>query len=87
MHPRGANLDLEFTCERHDKLFAKCLEIRHALCNSEWLRQVKVRKELGMATPVNQLPAADPESGRLNVVVDTPKGSRNNWTSGTASGD
>jgi CHAD domain-containing protein len=30
-----------------------------------------------MATPVNRLPAIDPDSGRLNVVVDTPQGSRN----------
>jgi inorganic pyrophosphatase len=32
-----------------------------------------------MATSVNQLPAVDPDSGRLNVVVDTPKGSRNKY--------
>jgi inorganic pyrophosphatase len=32
-----------------------------------------------MATPLNELPAVDPESGRLNVVVDTPKGSRNKY--------
>jgi inorganic pyrophosphatase len=32
-----------------------------------------------MATPVNELPAVDPDSGRLNVVVDTPKGSRNKY--------
>jgi inorganic pyrophosphatase len=29
-----------------------------------------------MVTSVNELPAVDPDSGRLNVVVDTPKGSR-----------
>src|SRR5215475_14505888 len=32
-----------------------------------------------MATPVNELPAVDPNSGRLNVVIDTPKGSRNKY--------
>ena len=32
-----------------------------------------------MATSVNELPAVDPDSGRLNVVVDTPKGSRNKY--------
>jgi inorganic pyrophosphatase len=32
-----------------------------------------------MATPVNELPAVEPDSGRLNVVVDTPKGSRNKY--------
>jgi inorganic pyrophosphatase len=32
-----------------------------------------------MATSINDLPAVDPESERLNVVVDTPKGSRNKY--------
>src|SRR5215471_17186648 len=32
-----------------------------------------------MATPVNELPAAEPDSGRVNVVVDTPRGSRNKY--------
>lgn len=32
-----------------------------------------------MATPLNELPAVDPDSGRLNVVVDTPKGCRNKF--------
>ena len=32
-----------------------------------------------MATPINELPAVDPDSRRLNVVVDTPKGSRNKY--------
>jgi inorganic pyrophosphatase len=32
-----------------------------------------------MATPVNELPAVDPDSGRVNVVVDTPHGSRNKY--------
>jgi inorganic pyrophosphatase len=32
-----------------------------------------------MATSLNELPAVDPDSGRLNVVVDTPKGSRNKY--------
>jgi inorganic pyrophosphatase len=32
-----------------------------------------------MATSINKLPAVDPDSGRLNVVVDTPKGSRNKY--------
>src|SRR5262245_48866900 len=32
-----------------------------------------------MATPVTKLPAIDPASGLLNVVVDTPKGSRNKY--------
>jgi inorganic pyrophosphatase len=32
-----------------------------------------------MMTPVNGLPALDPDSGRLNVVVDTPRGSRNKY--------
>jgi inorganic pyrophosphatase len=32
-----------------------------------------------MATSINELPPVDPDSGRLNVVVDTPKGSRNKY--------
>jgi inorganic pyrophosphatase len=32
-----------------------------------------------MATPISELPAVDPDSGRLNVVVDTPGGSRNKY--------
>jgi inorganic pyrophosphatase len=32
-----------------------------------------------MATPVNELPAMDPNSGHLNVGVDTPRGSRNKY--------
>jgi len=32
-----------------------------------------------MATPLIELPAVEPDSGRLNVVVDTPKGSRNKY--------
>jgi inorganic pyrophosphatase len=32
-----------------------------------------------MPTPVHKLPAVDPDSGRVNVVVDTPRGSRNKY--------
>jgi inorganic pyrophosphatase len=32
-----------------------------------------------MATSVNELPPVDPDTGRLNVVVETPKGSRNKY--------
>jgi inorganic pyrophosphatase len=32
-----------------------------------------------MATALNELPAVDSDSGRVNVVVDTPKGSRNKY--------
>jgi len=32
-----------------------------------------------MSPTVNELPTVDPDSGRLNVVVDTPKGSRNKY--------
>jgi inorganic pyrophosphatase len=32
-----------------------------------------------MAAPVNKLPAVDPDSGRLNVAIDTPKGCRNKY--------
>src|SRR5262245_58217466 len=32
-----------------------------------------------MKTNLYQLPAVDPKSGRLNVIVDTPKGSRNKY--------
>jgi inorganic pyrophosphatase len=32
-----------------------------------------------MTTSISELPAVDPGSGRLNVVVDTPKGSRNKY--------
>jgi inorganic pyrophosphatase len=32
-----------------------------------------------MSPSVHELPAVDPDSGRLNVVVDTPKGSRNKY--------
>ncbi len=32
-----------------------------------------------MTTPINTLPAVEPDSGRLNAVVDTPKGSRNKY--------
>ena len=32
-----------------------------------------------MGTPIQDLPPIDPDSERLNVVVDTPKGSRNKY--------
>jgi inorganic pyrophosphatase len=32
-----------------------------------------------MGTPLHQLPARDPDSGLLNVIVETPKGSRNKY--------
>jgi len=32
-----------------------------------------------MVIPVNELPAVDPDTGRLNVVVDTPRGCRNKY--------
>jgi hypothetical protein len=32
-----------------------------------------------MAIALNKLPARESETGRLNVVVDTPKGSRNKY--------
>src|SRR5262252_1775375 len=32
-----------------------------------------------MMTPIQELPPIDPDSERLNVVVDTPKGSRNKY--------
>jgi inorganic pyrophosphatase len=32
-----------------------------------------------MTTSINALPTVDPDSGRLNAVVDTPKGSRNKY--------
>ena len=32
-----------------------------------------------MMTPLTQLPARNPDSGLLNVIVDTPKGSRNKY--------
>ena len=32
-----------------------------------------------MPTAVNKLPPVDSETGRLNVVIDTPKGSRNKY--------
>jgi inorganic pyrophosphatase len=32
-----------------------------------------------MATPITQPPAVEPHSGRVNVVVDTPMGSRNKY--------
>src|SRR5579871_627459 len=32
-----------------------------------------------MATCIQELPTADPDSGCLNVVVDSPKGSRNKY--------
>jgi len=32
-----------------------------------------------MAIPINEMPPVDPDTGRLNVVVDTPKGSRNKY--------
>lgn len=32
-----------------------------------------------MATPLNQLPARNPDSDLLNVIVDTPKGCRNKY--------
>ena len=32
-----------------------------------------------MVTPLNELPATDPDSGLVNVVIDTPKGSRNKY--------
>src|SRR5262249_28719098 len=36
-------------------------------------------RDLQMATPLTKLHPVDPASGRLNVVVDTPKGSRNKY--------
>src|SRR5262245_39465179 len=36
-------------------------------------------KRRTMATPVIDLPVADADSGRVNVVVDTPKGCRNKY--------
>jgi hypothetical protein len=32
-----------------------------------------------MPAPLQELPPTDPNSGGLNVVVDTPKGSRNKY--------
>jgi inorganic pyrophosphatase len=32
-----------------------------------------------MASPINELPAFDPDTGRLNVVIDTPRGCRNKY--------
>ena len=32
-----------------------------------------------MITPLSELPAVDPDSGHLNVVIDTPKGCRNKY--------
>ena len=32
-----------------------------------------------MTTPIDALPAVDPDSGRLNAVIDTPKGWRNKY--------
>jgi inorganic pyrophosphatase len=32
-----------------------------------------------MATPINHLPPIAPDTGQVNVVVDTPKGSRNKY--------
>jgi inorganic pyrophosphatase len=32
-----------------------------------------------MTIPISQLPAIDPQSGHVNLVVDTPKGSRNKY--------
>lgn len=32
-----------------------------------------------MTTPLNELPAVDSDSGRVNVVIDTPQGSRNKY--------
>jgi inorganic pyrophosphatase len=32
-----------------------------------------------MATSLNELPAVDPDTGRVNVVIDTPRGSRNKY--------
>ena len=32
-----------------------------------------------MSVPIHELPAVDPDSGRLNVVIDTPKGCRNKY--------
>src|SRR5215471_878934 len=40
-----------------------------------------------MTTSVNQLPAVDPDTGRLNVVIDTPKGSRNKYKFNEQHGD
>ena len=39
-----------------------------------------------MITPLHKLPAVDPDSKRVNVVVDTPKGSRNKYKFDTATG-
>jgi inorganic pyrophosphatase len=44
----------------------------------DWLAQT-VARGCTMSNSVNELPAVDPDSGHLNVVVDTPKGSRNKY--------
>jgi inorganic pyrophosphatase len=39
-----------------------------------------------MTIPLNELPAVDPDSGRLNVVIDSPRGSRNKYKFDESSG-
>src|SRR5262249_15683039 len=36
-------------------------------------------RDAQMTTPINELPTVDPDSGRLNVVIETPKGCRNKY--------
>jgi len=38
------------------------------------------------ASPFAGVPAFDPESGSLNVIIDTPKGSRNKYALDPATG-
>ncbi len=45
----------------------------------EPLKRVLAPKVMRMVASFSKLPARDPDSGRINVVVDTPKGSRNKY--------
>src|SRR5262245_5803167 len=54
---------------------------RHCLCSLGGIHQAHGPMNGGvpMGTPIQELPPIDPESERLNAVVDTPKGSRNKY--------
>src|SRR5262249_55270084 len=47
---------------------------RHPVCNFVYFGYGGIPM-----TPVSELPPFDQDSGRLNVIVDTPKGSRNKY--------
>jgi inorganic pyrophosphatase len=60
-------------------LFWELLGIAFALLRQLPQTHGTMNGDVRMVTPIHDLPPIDPNSGYLNVVVDTPKGSRNKY--------